>query len=69
MPQSLSAVYIPHRFLNFLNKVGGALRLGLKDLDALHNLFEVEEVFGPLPRVASELATLGFVTKPRWGLK
>ena len=66
MPQTLSAVYIPHRFLN---KVGGALRLGLKDLDELHNLFEVEEVFGPLPRVASELATLGFVTKPRWGLK
>jgi len=46
MPQLSSAVYIPHRFLN---KVRGALRLGLKDLNELHNLFEVEEVFGPFP--------------------
>ena len=35
MPQTLCAVNIPQRFLN---EVGGALRLGLKDLDELHNL-------------------------------
>jgi len=33
----------------------------------VHNLFEVGKILCLFPRVASELATLGFAAEPLWG--
>ena len=39
---------------------------GIKDLDEMHNLFEVELLLWSLSQGSEFLATLGFGAKPRW---